>query len=143
MDGKYRIITFGLLMIMHLGCQGQPFTSLDQFRWKNRILVINTNTIVAQEQMMLLKDEIVGLQERDLIVLHLVQDSVLIDKVFEPLFPGNQLRKDLELSTAFECLLIGKDGGVKNRTSIVKSPSFYYGLIDQMPMRKQEIRDNP
>ena len=41
----------------------------------------------------------------------------------------------------FQLLLIGKDGGVKKRTSTV-SLEEVFSLIDTMPMRRREMRDD-
>jgi len=39
----------------------------------------------------------------------------------------------------FQVLLIGKDGGVKLRSSGPVSMKDLFGLIDSMPMRQQEM----
>lgn len=40
----------------------------------------------------------------------------------------------------FEMVLIGKDGGVKARTSDLNALEDFLGLIDTMPMRRTEMR---
>jgi len=40
---------------------------------------------------------------------------------------------------SFQVLLIGKDGGVKLRSSEPVSMKDLFGLIDSMPMRQQEM----
>jgi hypothetical protein len=62
---------------------------------------------------------------------------------------GNQLlseesvrdiRERLGLKTGtFQVVLIGKDGGVKLRSSEPVSMKDLFGLIDSMPMRQQEM----
>ena len=50
------------------------------------------------------------------------------------------LREQLELKPGkFSLTLVGKDGGVKRREESPVEMQEIYGLIDGMPMRKQEM----
>jgi hypothetical protein len=40
----------------------------------------------------------------------------------------------------FTLVLIGKDGGVKFSSNKIITSTKLYGIIDQMPMRKQEMK---
>ncbi|MCF0049134.1 DUF4174 domain-containing protein [Dyadobacter sp. LJ53] len=52
-------------------------------------------------------------------------------------------RWELDTANAFTFILIGRDGGEKLKSSEVVTPDKLFGLIDAMPMRKQEIKQNP
>jgi hypothetical protein len=79
--------------------------------------------------------------DRDLLILEIIEQGKS--------WAGNQLlsrksvqdiRKKLGVQTGpFQVLLIGKDGGVKLRSSEPVSMKDLFGLIDSMPMRRQEI----
>ncbi len=40
----------------------------------------------------------------------------------------------------FTAVLIGKDGGVKEKSSRPIPPADLFGTVDKMPMRRQEMR---
>lgn len=69
-----------------------------------------------------------GLDERDI-------------KVLRDAEPGSGLRKSLGVERAgFAVVLVGKDGGVKKVWRDVVDPKRIFTIIDQMPMRRQEMR---
>lgn len=43
----------------------------------------------------------------------------------------------------FEAVLVGKDGGVKSRQTEEFDLQAFFGEIDQMPMRQNEMQSNP
>ncbi|MGX5856512.1 DUF4174 domain-containing protein [Dyadobacter jiangsuensis] len=49
---------------------------------------------------------------------------------------------DVDSVNAFTFILVGRDGGEKLRSSEVVSAEKLFGLIDAMPMRKDEMRRN-
>ncbi|MFC4174323.1 DUF4174 domain-containing protein [Microvirga sp. GCM10011540] len=85
-----------------------------------------------------------ALAERDMVVLAVVGDW--IDPVFGDVPSGADaaaLRAcyGVEAGTPFTALLIGKDGGVKRREHKPVTPAEIFGLIDTMPMRRAEMRE--
>src|SRR5690606_22044702 len=49
------------------------------------------------------------------------------------------LRREARVSdTRFHAVLVGKDGGIKLKTTDVLGESDLFGLIDRMPMRQNE-----
>ena len=54
---------------------------------------------------------------------------------------GGTLREALSIR-GFEILLVGKDGGVKLRSPAPVSTRDLFALIDAMPMRQREMREN-
>ncbi|MCF2489231.1 DUF4174 domain-containing protein [Dyadobacter sp. CY347] len=49
----------------------------------------------------------------------------------------------IDTTSAFTFLLIGRDGGEKLRSNEVVSPEKLFGLIDAMPMRRNEVKQKP
>ena len=117
--------------------------SLDEFQWKNRIIIVNSdiNNELSDKQKNSLMKEIPGLKERQLLVFEIgkagIRDIMTIKdyEIDQKLFDQLRLKEGI-----FELLLIGKDGGVKLRSSAPVAINEIYGLIDQMPMRQAEMR---
>ena len=90
-----------------------------------------------QRQRAQLADQLAGLAERDFRVVEVLYDQ---------LGPGDRrflVRKLGGPLPAFAAGLIGKDGGVKLRQTRPVTPQELFGLVDQMPMRRQEMRRPP
>ena len=118
---------------------------LDQFQWKNRLILIVSNeksTESFESQMQVLGALEGGFDERKLLVIHIKKDQFkLINQ------PNNEwiLNSDLyeQFNTQdknFQTILIGLDGGVKLRRNEVVSKQEIFDLIDSMPMRRAEMR---
>jgi len=117
---------------------------LDSLRWKNRVLVLfspseSDASFRLQKQRLASSTE--GVLERDLMVLEIMEpgqsragNQLLSEKSVQ------DIRKRLGLQAGtFQVLLIGKDGGVKLRSSEPVSTKDLFGLIDSMPMRRLEM----
>ena len=113
-------------------------------QWKNRVLVLFGDADNAQygEQQGLLEAVRDGLAARDMLVLGVTGQSVAT------LF-GNVSGFDVDAvrniadgisDEPFEAVLIGKDGGIKQRWSTPVSPEALFAIIDAMPMRASEMR---
>jgi len=128
----------------HTGTEEKPAVSssvntekpmdLEQHRWKNRLILLfasGENDQAVEEQKRLLEAEKSAVDERDLLVF-----------VFNS-GDGESLREryavDEEKTTL---LLVGKDGGVKLREAAPIEPNLIFALIDTMPMRQSEMRQN-
>jgi hypothetical protein len=117
---------------------------LDSLRWMNRVLVLfspSESDASFQLQKQGLASSAGEVLDRDLMILEIVEQGQST--------AGNQLlseksvqdiRKRLGVQRgSFQVLLIGKDGGVKLRSSEPVSMKDLFGLIDSMPMRRQEM----
>jgi hypothetical protein len=117
---------------------------LAQFQWDKRVLVLlaeaEAGDLNRQIDMLLRAEP--GLQERDMVVLAVRGQNV--EAVF-----GNAAGLDAQAIQAsiggddaelFEAVLIGKDGGVKQRWPQPVSPEELFAVIDAMPMRASEMR---
>ena len=117
---------------------------LDSLRWKKRVIVIFSpaeSDASFQLQKQRLASSAEGVLERHLMVLEIVEpgqsrvgNQLLSEKSIR------DIRKRLGVQAGtFQVLLIGKDGGVKLRSSEPVSTRDLFGLIDSMPMRRQEM----
>jgi hypothetical protein len=117
---------------------------LDSLRWKNRVLVLFSPSefdASFQSQKQSLASSVEGVLERDLMILEILEHGE--SRVGNQILSGKSvqdIRKRLGVHTGpFQVLLIGKDGGVKLRSSEPVSMKELFGLIDSMPMRRQEM----
>ena len=118
---------------------------LDAYRWQNRIVVIfadqdTREDLARQYQMMLIESD--GMRDRDLIVVTVETDLVEIDGVANPTIRADRLRDAFNVpKQGYSTLLVGKDGGVKLRSRQPVTTEDLFALIDGMPMRQREMRE--
>ena len=109
--------------------------TLKDYLWKNRVIITfssdeqHTERLSTKEQIELHQ---CGFRDRDLVHIDLIQGSAEFDEMSQKFSVSDE---------KFQLLLIGKDGGVKKRTSTV-SLEEVFSLIDTMPMRRREMRDD-
>ena len=118
--------------------------SLNDFRWENRIIIINSDEgkELSEHQKKSLMTDMAGLKDRHLLIFEIDRDGITDlqnEKVYR--VEQNFLDKLQMKKGEFEILLIGKDGGVKLRSSSPLENSRIFGVIDQMPMRQAEMRN--
>lgn len=117
---------------------------LDEYRWKNRLVLIFAPS-GKDSSYLKQKSEFEGksyeLEDRNIILIELLEAgrSMLAEV---PLNNEQQsfLRKKFEIIDDFVFILIGKDGTVKLRAKEPVLSDDLFGLIDSMPMRKEEMR---
>ncbi len=121
-----------MLAALSMFVGGCSFAStMDFYRWKSRPVIVfgADGDPVFKAQVALLQKAGAGLRERDMILIPV---------------SGRQhedLRRRYHVAGgAFAILLIGKDGGVKLRSTGSVSPAELFQLVDAMPMRKEEMR---
>lgn len=108
--------------------------NLDELRWNERVVIIyapkgSEKQLGRQEALLRLHN--VELTERDITQL-----------VVRTPAENAEIVKRFKLSGAgFTVLLIGKDGGEKLRSHEIVSPETLCQLIDSMPMRQEEMRE--
>ena len=141
------LVTLILICFSMMNCLGQ---NLEQHQWKNRVLVIKTsdlNSTLYLDQLEAFHTSKDGFIERKLIVYSITKNRyTLIDynkgklnatgkvskKQFQSLFKEKE---------NFEILLIGLDGRVKLRQYELLSTKDLFRIIDNMPMRRNEIKN--
>ena len=112
---------------------------LAPYRDRYRLLVLfapgaNDPRLVRQEAAF--RGESPGMRERQLLRIVVLRDSTLPGG----LDAGRLRRRYHVAASAFEALLVGKDGTVAYRTMATVTPRALYVRIDRMPMRREETR---
>ena len=115
---------------------------LDDLRWQNRIVLVFAPGLNAAPALDRLEQQSLQVEDRD-IAWFVLGDSGLYTN-----YPG-KLADDLRMQvmnryftpepTEMSVVLIGKDGGLKSRSSELNLEATFE-LIDQMPMRQAEMR---
>jgi hypothetical protein len=123
---------------------GEIVMNLKQYQWKSRLLFVfapSPEDEQYQEQLEHLSNDN-ELAERDLIMFHLFKsDSGFADerRLSEEDVAGLQEKFSVE-PKSFTVVLIGKDGAEKQRWTHAVERDDLFALIDDMPMRQQEMR---
>jgi hypothetical protein len=118
---------------------------LDDLRWQQRVIVIMAASgedpaLVDQETR--LRAAAADLAERDVVLITATGDTVTIDGATSNVPTADQFRQAYAGGTSgFQVLLIGKDGGVKLRSGEPVAAADVFALIDSMPMRRREMRE--
>ena len=111
--------------------------TLRQSRWKKRVLLVaapNAEQVDFKTQKALLAANRAELAERDFLVL---------DVLYSQLSAADQqfLSKKIGVQPpSFTVVLIGKDGGVKEKSNHPIASADLFGTVDKMPMRREEMR---
>ena len=119
--------------------QGFAMDSLKKYTWENRVLVLfgTADDDKLASQIALLKSQASELSERDMVVMQVSDDTVTSVHGDAAGIDAKALKAEAGASgNAFQAVLIGKDGGVKLRSSEVVSDVEMFDLIDRMPMRQ-------
>ena len=113
--------------------------------WKHRVVLIYTDDSSSElfkNQTAILKNHQKELDERKVVVYSFTKDAYTFNL-------ENNWKKSAELflkynpkNTPFKVMLIGLDGGIKLAQPTVLSKEKLFAIIDGMPMRKREIRNN-
>ncbi len=138
-----KTLLYGATKVDEANSAYSAIRSLEQFQWRNRVLVIfadNGNARAARQENQLLADRD-ALQERDLVILKIVGGSVRV------LFgAGENLDAaaiDGELGNPmvgeFLAFLVGKDGTIKLKVSEPVASAELFAIIDSMPVRAAEV----
>lgn len=118
---------------------------LNQYKWKNRLLLI----FAPDDGHSLLRnlESDIAVQpgevsERDLLVFRIIENgpSFMAATRLDPQTAANIRKKFKASHERFTCILVGKDGGIKLRRNDQVRLQDIFELIDAMPMRQQEMR---
>lgn len=123
-------------------------THLQQYQWQNRLLLLftpNADDADYQAQVEALDAHDFGLEDRDMVVFHILADEGYIERNGEktPLTDPQSasLRTQFDVpQDAFTLLLIGKDGDIKRHENQAIAVDTLFAQIDAMPMRQREMR---
>jgi hypothetical protein len=111
--------------------------TLRESRWKKRVLLVAAPSAEQPDfktQKAMLTANQAGLTQRDFLVLDVLYNQLSdADRQF--------LMKKIGVQpSGFAVVLIGKDGGVKEKSSRPIQPADLFGTVDKMPMRREEMR---
>ncbi|SIQ60680.1 DUF4174 domain-containing protein [Pontibacter lucknowensis] len=111
--------------------------NLEVYKWENQVLLLfaaSENDAEFIKQKGLNRKNMQGIAERQLVVLELVPGGNAADM-------REDLLKKFDVEAAgYTLLLLGKDGMEKYRSRTAVSLEEVFKIIDQMPMRRQEMR---
>lgn len=125
--------------------QAMPVVDTRAWAWTSRPLLMFADSpqrSALNEQRHAIKQQSEGLTDRDMVVVEIVGDQITIDgEPREADAASLRSRYDIDPGDAFTVLLVGKDTGVKLRRDVPVTMDEVFGLIDSMPMRRQEMRN--
>ena len=139
---KLILLSYSFLTVFSLAAQLR-----DDHLWKDRLLLLfapGKEHEALQRQLDLLTAQQAEVTDRDLKIYQIYPDSAqhpdggrlpkaFSDKLYH--------RYDISAGDGLVVLLIGKDGTEKLRESQVVPPEQIFRLIDSMPMRQREMRE--
>jgi hypothetical protein len=116
--------------------------TLDELKWKNRIVITLTNDGNLNESLQQeLKENDVEINDRDILYFLISPTAILSNRdcylSLEDM--GDLIQTHFDKDDLLKVLLIGKDGGVKMETDSLDL-EYLFRLIDSMPMRQQEMK---
>ena len=115
--------------------------------WNNRIFLVfsptQKNSHLLDQRSWISKNRR-GFDDRDLLVLEVIKNNVQLRLgESEVKHNGSVLKSQFSVKKdQFRSILIGKDGTIKYDRPVPVDPCYLNGLIDSMPMRRQEIYNN-
>ena len=116
---------------------------LPKHKWENRLILIFTKSLdnsLYQKQVKELSKDEEGLLKRKVLVYHILPGKYKIGLTTEDKWEKNN--NDKMSDVPFEISLIGLDGGIKLSQEKLLTAEKLFSTIDQMPMRKSEIKNN-
>tara|TARA_B110000263_G_scaffold123655_1_gene107528 strand:+ start:10633 stop:11091 length:459 start_codon:yes stop_codon:yes gene_type:complete len=119
---------------------------LSKFRWKNRVIISFISENGYSESYQQSKYRYLALNdwnERDLVLIELSPKNIIkINGVTNNSINSDNLRNYFSVENySYLSILLGKDGNEKLRSQKAINNETIFKLIDSMPMRKQEIKN--
>ncbi|MEP0070441.1 DUF4174 domain-containing protein [Pyruvatibacter sp.] len=123
---------------------------MEQLQWTYRPLVIiaqSDDEPALRDLRIVLRQSRDALADRDVIVLTVAGYDVsawdpALEEAPDHSFDADQLRKTYgRAGEPISIVLVGKDGGIKDRGTVPGDIQDMVDLIDTMPMRQREIED--
>jgi len=143
---KFYAILLASIMTLNNDAQAseEKLADLQDLRWQNRVILIFAREPYMSNALSNLEELKAEIEERDIAwfvlgdnTLHTNYDGNLDDKLREALMDSYFTPMPAETAVR----LIGKDGTVKSRSTDLDLEATF-GLIDRMPMRREEMRRN-
>jgi len=142
------LITFVLIIIMSAFVTSNKVSAIDlsKYRWKNRLIIslISESGYSESQQQSKNRDiELNGWNERDLVLIELGPNNIIkINGISKNNMNSENLKNYFSAEKySYLSIILGKDGNEKLRSQKAISNKTIFELIDSMPMRKQEIKN--
>ena len=141
---RYSAILLACMVTLNINAQASEErpASLEDLRWKHRVILIFAREPYLSNALSNLDELKAEIEERDIAwfvlgdnMLHTNYDGELDDQLREELMDSYFTPVPTETAVR----LIGKDGTLKS-SSIDLNLEATFGLIDRMPMRREEMR---
>jgi hypothetical protein len=138
---KNRIVFLSIVLVT-IFSYGQ---NIKKHQWENRVLLIFSEDKNSQEfknQIEILKKEKQGIKERKLIIYQFSKNQFTtnFNSVWRP--SNLSIKKYVNRNEDFKIILIGLDGGKKLAQNTILTTEKLFSIIDGMPMRKREVKNN-
>ena len=144
------LLSIGLILLGALLGTAAPVsaTQMSEYLWQNRPLLLFAPSIAdsrLQQTRHKLQRRSCELDDRNMIIGVILEQgqSRLDDQPISPADASAQRRRFAIDRDQFAAILIGKDGSEKYRTYDVPELDGIFALIDGMPMRQDEMSQNP
>ncbi|MDX1679412.1 MAG: DUF4174 domain-containing protein [Akkermansiaceae bacterium] len=136
---------FALLLLTLLMTANAAPDALDEHRWKHRLILVQAADDKFRQQLQAQwKENMAGVKDRDLMLIDLSPETLDLERTVRPDPKAIiAIRKWAEIANpdAPHFILVGKDGGIKGRQQGELDLLAYFALIDTMPMRQREMRE--
>lgn len=146
MNKLFFIVIVCIIGLLSMKSYGQ---NLGNYQWKNRVLIVKTSNIKSEkyanqlEEFQNYNDQ---LKERKFIVYHIHKDEFSATDYRTNEFSSGKISPKMKYNLLdekenFEVILIGLDGNIKFQKSEIITKEILFALIDSMPMRKYELKN--
>ena len=115
----------------------KPEKRIKELKWNKRLLILDATTVKAQDLRTEIDRNIAAWRDRDLHLVLLDGEQVGGEEANQD---ASVWRKKFRIDQE-GAVLVGKDGGVKERWSVAPRLQEIFDLVDAMPMRQRELRD--
>ena len=127
------ILAAATLLIAGAMMNAGKASPLDEFHWKNRMLVVSApaGDPDADEQRRIYQAAAKGMSERQIVLAEALDDGER----------PRQIRSKVSTDgRRFQVFLVGKDGHTALSSDMPLSADFLFARVDAMPMRQDEMR---
>lgn len=134
------ILLFFLFFSMQIVSQ-----DIKKHKWKDRVILViseSTNNLDFKNQIELLKNNLLALKERKLVVYQITKNDFSFNFNKNWISSSKLYQKFNEKKEHFKVIIIGLDGGIKLEDSKIISSKKICTIIDGMYIRKKELRKN-
>lgn len=141
------ILITGSLITTNVSAQMEEDFDLEDHRWNNRVLLVFSPNSIHTDltaTMEIVENNHKGFSERDLKVFQVLGN--IGNSSGEKVLNNNDaknLREQFDVAPSeFKIILIGKDGTEKLRSEEAITKTKLFEVIDAMPMRRLEMKDD-